>query len=61
MFQIFRFYPIDKSVYKKPYDPLMVTKSKYGALDYGSKYFREEAKQHELTGGVSLMYFFLII
>lgn len=45
------FVPIDKSVHKKPYLPLMVTTSKYGALDYGTKAFRDESKNSELPNG----------
>ena len=48
-----RFYPIDKSVYKKPYAPLMLTSSKYGAPNYGTKYFRDESNPQEMMGGVS--------
>lgn len=53
LFYLNRFYPIDKSVYKKPYNPLMLTASKYGALNYGSKYFRDESDPQDLVGGVS--------
>lgn len=45
------FYPIDKSVYKKPYEPLMLTSSEYGAPNYGTKYFRDESEPTELIGG----------
>ena len=43
---------MDKSVYKKPYQPLMLTTSQYGSLDYGTKYFRDQTKEQELPGGV---------
>ncbi|RNA00649.1 Spermatogenesis-associated 17 [Brachionus plicatilis] len=46
------FYPIDKTIYKKPYDPLMLTKSKFGSLNYGTQHFREEAKPNEWKGNV---------
>ena len=49
---LFRFYPIDKTLYKKPYQPLMLTKSKFGSLDYGTKHFRDEAKPNEWKGSV---------
>lgn len=52
-FVFFRFIPIDKTVYKKPYLPMMNTTAKYGALDYGTKAFRDEKKHEELHGGVS--------
>lgn len=45
------FIPIDKTVYKKPYLPMMNTTAKYGALDYGTKAFRDEKKHEELHGG----------
>lgn len=47
------FVPIDQSAIetKKPYVPLMVTTSKYGALDYGTKRFRDEIKNSELPNG----------
>jgi hypothetical protein len=45
---------VDKSVYKKPYEPLMLTKSKYGPVDgYGIKYFRHESNPNDLPNGVS--------
>ncbi len=47
-----KFVPVDRSVYKKPYLPAMLTTSKYGHLDYGTKAFREEKKEAELHGGV---------
>ena len=31
----------------------MLTASKYGALNYGSKYFRDESDPQDLVGGVS--------
>lgn len=46
-----KFVPVDKSVYKKPYQPLMLTTSQYGSLDYGTKYFRDQTKEQELPGG----------
>ena len=50
----FRFYPIDKSVYKKPYEPLMLTSTKFGAPKYGTQYFRDESNPNELISGVRL-------
>ena len=58
-FYLFRFYPIDKSVYKKPYAPLMLTSSKYGAPNYGTKYFRDESNPQEMMGGVSEVNLFI--
>ena len=52
-FYLFRFYPIDKSVYKKPYEPLMLTHTKYDRPKYGNKYFRDQSDPQELVGGVS--------
>ena len=37
----------------KPYEKLLSTQSKFGALDYGTKFFREEPKEIELIKGVS--------
>lgn len=54
---IYRFYPIDKSMYKKPYEPLMLTKSKYGALDYGTKHFRDEPDPSLVMGDVRIILF----
>ena len=42
-----RFYPIEKTIYRKPYEPLMLTRDKYKLLDYGRKYFREEKKEDD--------------
>lgn len=45
------FVPIDRSVDKKPYLPMMLTTSKYGHLKYGTEKFRDEAKESELPNG----------
>ena len=47
-------------MYKKPYQPLLLTTSKYGALDYGTKFFRDEVNPKVQIGGVrlSFSYFF---
>jgi hypothetical protein len=51
---------VDKSVYKKPYEPMMLTQTKYGPVDgYGIKFFRQEASERELPNGVR--YFFFIL
>lgn len=47
LFKKKRFYPIDKTIYRKPYEPLMLTRDKYKLLDYGRKYFREEVKSQD--------------
>ena len=52
---LFRFYPIDKTIYKKPYNPLMLTRDKYSIADYGTKYFREETSEP----GDEVIYFIL--
>ncbi len=54
----FSFIPIDKSVNKKPYLPLMITTSKFGALDYGTKNFREESDPKDLIGGVNKIFIY---
>lgn len=41
------FLPVDKSIYNKPYEPLMLTKDKYEKLDYGLKHYRVEADQND--------------
>jgi hypothetical protein len=39
-------------MYKKPYEPLMLTKSKYGANDHGTKHFRDEPDPKLMMGNV---------
>ena len=34
---------------------MMVTTSKYGALDYGTKNFRDESDPKDLLGGVNII------
>lgn len=46
-----KFAPVDKSIYRKPYLPMMLSTSKYGHLEYGTKKFREEKKEAEFAGG----------
>jgi hypothetical protein len=41
----------------KPYEKLLSTQAQFGALDYGTKFFREEPKESELKGGVSLNFY----
>jgi hypothetical protein len=47
----YRFVPVDRSVNKKPYLPMMLTSSKYGHLKYGTEKFRDESKESELPNG----------
>jgi len=47
-----RFYPVDKTVYKKPYEPLILTKSKYYIPTYGTKQFRDENNGNGIVGEV---------
>ena len=48
----FSFHPVHKSMKHKPYEKLLATTAQFGALDYGTKFFREDAKEEELVNGV---------
>ena len=52
-----RFHPVNKSLKHKPYEKLLSTQAEFGALDYGTKFFREEPKDQELINGVIINFF----
>ena len=39
----------------KPYEKLLSTTSQFGALDYGTKCFRENVKEEDLPNGVRII------